>query len=131
MHCCVSRPLTLESSAASQRTHTVKILDWTVRLYACGQKVPAAMAAAEEVGYNLAGAAVEFLLWREARERAEACRCGGASECASVMVYWCNGHECLGLTHVHGFHNLRHHIQEARGKIAIFEFRRYDCEYSL
>ena len=54
-----------------------QIIDWMVRLYACGQKIPAAVAAAEEVGYNLAGAAVEFLLWREARERAEACRCGG------------------------------------------------------
>ena len=62
-----------------------QVVDWTVRLYACGQKVPAAVAAAEEVGYNLAGAAAEFLLWCEARERAEACTCGGASE------YQCNG----------------------------------------
>ena len=64
-----------------------QVVDWTVRLYACGQKVPAAVAAAEEVGYNVAGAAAEFLLWREAQvcERAGACKCGGASECQ------CNG----------------------------------------
>ena len=56
-------------------------------MYASSQKVPAAVAAAEEVGYNLTGAAAEFLLWREAQacERAEACKCGGASECQ------CNG----------------------------------------
>jgi hypothetical protein len=62
------------------------VVDWTVRLYARSQKVPAAVAAAEEVGYNLAGAAVEFLLWRE---RADACRCGVASEecqCDGTLV---------------------------------------------
>jgi hypothetical protein len=62
------------------------VVDWTIRMYASSQKVPAAVAAAEEVGYNLVGAAAEFLLWRE---RADACRCSASSEecqCDGTLV---------------------------------------------
>ena len=80
-----------EFSGFSKNSHG-QVVDWSVRLYACGQKVPAAVAAAEEVGYNLTGAAAEFLLWREAHRPASEPRHGNAAglASASVMVYWCN-----------------------------------------